>query len=125
MVREFWVQWQQLSISAAAEQCLDLALDLAAVCGCLSQSQGSPRCSAKFGLLPVLPCRHQAAESSVKIWSTRMESSSGQVKVVHYLHVVVANYTESCPETLCSRNALQQQLAFMHNRGQGTLVRRP
>ena len=36
------MQWQQLSISVAAEQCLDLALDLAAVCGRLSQSQGAP-----------------------------------------------------------------------------------
>ena len=27
--RGCWVQWQQLSISAAAEQCLDLALNLA------------------------------------------------------------------------------------------------
>merc|ERR1712026_534982 len=63
------------------------------------------------------------SESSVKMWSTRMESSSDQgsprARVVHYLHVVVASYTESCPETLCSRNALQQQLGPMHNSDAG------
>ena len=53
----------------------------------------------------------------------KVESGSDQgnprASVVHNLQVAVANYAESCPETLCSRNALQQQLAFMHNSDAG------
>ena len=53
----------------------------------------------------------------------KVESGSDQgnprASVVHNLQVAVASYAESCPETLCSRNALQQQLAFMHNSGAG------
>ena len=44
----------------------------------------------------------------------KVESGSDQgnprASVVHNLQVAVASYAESCPETLCSRNALQQQL---------------
>ena len=44
----------------------------------------------------------------------KVESGSDQgsprARVVHNLQVVVASYAESCPETLCSRYASQQQL---------------
>ena len=40
----------------------------------------------------------------------KVESGSDQgnprASVVHNLQVAVASYAESCPETLCSRNAL-------------------
>ena len=53
----------------------------------------------------------------------KVESGSDQgsprASVVHNLQVAVASYAELCPETLCSRNALQQQLAFMHNSDAG------
>ena len=40
-------------------------------CRCSSSS-----ISAKSGPSPVLPCRHQTEESSVKMWSTRMQTTA-------------------------------------------------